>query len=33
MIIHYVESHGYRPPEEFIEAVLASNSSGEAQSP
>jgi hypothetical protein len=27
MIIHYVEAHGYRPPEEFIEAVLASRHS------
>jgi hypothetical protein len=22
MIIHYVEDHGYRPPDEFIDAVL-----------
>ena len=29
MIIHYVEAHGYRPPDDFIEAVLASKSNGE----
>lgn len=22
MIVHYVEAHGYRPPEEFIKAVM-----------
>jgi len=32
MIIHYVESHGYRPPEEFIEAVLASDINRQAPS-
>jgi hypothetical protein len=25
MIIHYVEEHGYRPPGEFIDAVLHRN--------
>ena len=29
MIIHYVEAHGYRPPKDFIEAVLASKRNGE----
>ena len=29
MIIHYVEAHGYRPPDDFIEAVLASKGNGE----
>ena len=24
MIVHYIEAHGYRPPAEFIEAVLRS---------
>ena len=24
MIVHYVESHQYQPPEEFVVAVLAS---------
>src|SRR5262245_52567083 len=23
LIVHYVEDHGYRPPEEFVAAVLA----------
>ncbi|GAA3661090.1 hypothetical protein ACLIYM_24680 [Streptomyces fenghuangensis] len=27
MIVHYVESHAYLPPEEFIESVLALGSS------
>jgi hypothetical protein len=25
MIVHYVETHGYRPPDDFIEAVLATS--------
>jgi hypothetical protein len=25
MIAHYVEAHGYRPPDEFIEAVMKDN--------
>jgi hypothetical protein len=23
MVVHYIEDHGYRPPQEFIEAVMA----------
>jgi hypothetical protein len=23
LIYHYVEAHGYRPPDEFVEAVMA----------
>jgi hypothetical protein len=23
LVVHYIEDHGYRPPQEFIEAVLA----------
>lgn len=23
LVVHYVNAHGYRPPEEFIEAVMA----------
>lgn len=23
LIVHYIEDHGYRPPQEFIEAVMA----------
>jgi hypothetical protein len=25
LIAHYVEAHGYKPPEEFIEAVMAAS--------
>ena len=28
LIAHYVEVHGYKPPEEFIEAVMTSDVSG-----
>ena len=28
MILHYVEAHGYRPPDDFIEAVTASTEGG-----
>lgn len=24
MVVHYIEQHGYRPPDEFVEAVLRS---------
>jgi hypothetical protein len=27
LIHHYVEAHGYKPPEEFIEAVIQSAAS------
>jgi hypothetical protein len=23
LVVHYIESHGYQPPEEFIAAVMA----------
>jgi hypothetical protein len=28
MVAHYVEGHGYRPPEEFVQAVLACPAQG-----
>lgn len=33
MVIHYVESHGYRPPVEFVEAALATQTNGERRAP
>jgi hypothetical protein len=28
LVHHYVDAHGYRPPEEFIEAVVQSEEAG-----
>ena len=31
MVLHYIEEHGYKPPEEFVEAVLESHPQGSTE--
>ena len=31
MISHYIEAHGYRPPEEFVKAVITCPAQGSAE--